>query len=274
MTEAARSKRRIPGKLRLASARPLGGLYVYGIVRAGTPMHGASLEAAGRRAELGTVVCRDLAAVVSAICFDAAERAPTRESVLMHERVHQWLTKDHTVLPMAFGTVFDDRHELRSFLASAYDAFDQALTTLEGKVEYGLQVRYARGFSPAELEAGDRELRRLRDEIVRTADHAARLEYGRRIEAARRARAEGYGRKVLAALRGCLTAGRLKEPLGDAMLMNGALLVPRENAGELARKVHALAARDEALIFRLSGPWPAYDFVTIRLKLESMGGGP
>ena len=53
------------------------------------------------------------------------------------------------------------------------------------------------------------------------------------------------------------------------MIMNAAFLVDRGTADLFDRKVQEIGKRFEGkLKFGYSGPWPPYNFVTIRLQLE------
>jgi hypothetical protein len=51
--------------------------------------------------------------------------------------------------------------------------------------------------------------------------------------------------------------------------MNAAFLVGREKQDQFDQKVHEIGKRYEGkLSFKYTGPWPPYNFVTIRLQLE------
>ena len=52
------------------------------------------------------------------------------------------------------------------------------------------------------------------------------------------------------------------------MILNAAFLVNRRDAREFDRCVKGLGERDEKLTYKYTGPWPPYNFVNIRLKLE------
>ncbi len=52
------------------------------------------------------------------------------------------------------------------------------------------------------------------------------------------------------------------------MILNGAFLVSRDSDGAFDRRVKKMAAQHEKLTFKYTGPWPPYNFVNIRLKLE------
>jgi hypothetical protein len=63
-------------------------------------------------------------------------------------------------------------------------------------------------------------------------------------------------------------ASRANKPIGDKMIMNAAFLVEREREAAFDTRVKTLGARYDTLTFRYTGPWPPYNFVNIRLKLE------
>ena len=53
------------------------------------------------------------------------------------------------------------------------------------------------------------------------------------------------------------------------MILNAAFLVERDSAAQFDERVHEIAQQYEGrLRFNYSGPWPPYNFVNIRLKLE------
>ena len=52
------------------------------------------------------------------------------------------------------------------------------------------------------------------------------------------------------------------------MIMTAAFLISRDQESAFDSKVKAIAARFDKLTFKYTGPWPPYNFVNIRLKLE------
>ena len=58
------------------------------------------------------------------------------------------------------------------------------------------------------------------------------------------------------------------------MILNAAFLVERDKAAEFDAKVQEIARKYEGTLrFLYTGPWPPYNFVNIRLKLEHEGAG-
>src|SRR5437588_417121 len=97
----------------------------------------------------------------------------------------------------------------------------------------------------------------------------ARMQLGRLIDAALSEQADAYIRDVYSVLRDTAVASRANKPIGDKMIMNAAFLVERDREAEFDSKVNELAAKYEGKCsFKYTGPWPPYNFVHIRLKLE------
>jgi hypothetical protein len=70
-------------------------------------------------------------------------------------------------------------------------------------------------------------------------------------------------------LRAICVASRDNKPIGDKMIMNAAFLIERERETEFDAAVNRIAKKfGDPLNFKYTGPWPPYNFVNIRLKLE------
>jgi hypothetical protein len=248
--------------------RPGLGKYVYCIVRSTLPLTFGPIGIGGEPADVYTVNWRELAAVISD--SPPGVQDPTRENVLAHQRVNETVMMDHTVLPMSFGTVFKTREDIIEFLRSAHDAFADVLNKMENKLEFGLKVLWDRDAVLVELEQDDEDIRRLKSEIAsqKGSTYFARMQYGRLVDAALQARSERYVAEIFDGLRDVAVAARSNKPIGDRMIMNAAFLVSRPEEPAFDARVKALGARYDKLTFKYTGPWPPYNFVNIRLKLE------
>ena len=81
--------------------------------------------------------------------------------------------REHTVIPMSFGTVFRSEDDVTELLRSTYQAFSDVLDKMQDKIEFGLKVLWDREKVIANLERENDEIRRLKDEISR---HTATLD--------------------------------------------------------------------------------------------------
>jgi hypothetical protein len=271
-TLARALKRRAPEPARERAARPRPadsrGKYVYCIIQTAEPRRFGAVGIGAEPAEVHTVNFKEIAAVVSDTPLEVYDA--TRENVLAHERVNETVMRATTVIPMSFGTVFKTPEDIVELLRGAYDAFRDVLAKMQDKLEFGLKVLWDRDVMVRDIERDDEDVRRLKKEIAtqRGSTYFARVQYGRLVDQALQLRSERYVHDIFAELRDVSVASRANKPIGDKMIMNAAFLVTRDKESRFDAKVKAIGARYDKLTFKYTGPWPPYNFVNIRLKLE------
>jgi hypothetical protein len=246
------------------------GRYVYGIIEAGESMTFGKTGIGGTGETVYTIHHGDVAAVVSktsVFIFD-----PTRENALAHEHVIETVMKTNTIIPMSFGTVFRTDDDIRQVLKSIYPSLKDVLKQMAGKLEFGLKVTWDRDAVIEELKRDNEEIHRFHIELTKKhlqSTYFARMQLGRMIDKALAERAAEYVRAIYEALRGVCVASRDNKVIGDKMIMNAAFLIDREREGDFDAAVNKIAAKfSDRLNFKYTGPWPPYNFVNIRLKLE------
>ena len=255
----------LPDVERTTAAR---GRYVYCIIRASQALKFGPIGMDEQSPEVYTITYRDMAAVVSDVPI--APLDSTRENVLAHERVNETVMREHTVIPMSFGTIFKTREDILELLRSAYDAFADVLAKMQDKLEFGLKVLWDRDEMVRAIEQEDEDIHRLKSEISsqKGSTYFARMQYGRLIDSALQQRSERYVAEFLQRLRDVSVASRVNRAIGDKMIMNAAFLVQREQETAFDRRIKEIASHYDKLTFKYTGPWPPYNFVNIRLKLE------
>jgi hypothetical protein len=266
--QVAQSEQVAPSETGLETGQQ-GGKYVYCIIRLDRPRDFGEIGIGGQH-RVYTVQHEDLAAVVSdtpIVIYD-----PTRENVLAHEFVNETVMREFTVIPMSFGTVFRSEEDVSELLRSTYRAFTDVLDKMQDKIEFGLKVLWDRDKVMEQIERENDEIRRLKDEITRnvaSSTYFARMQLGRLVEAAMEEASNRYVTDVHEALRPVAVASRSNKVIGDRMIMNAAFLVERSREREFDEKVKDVGRRYESsLTFKYTGPWPPYNFVNIKLKLE------
>jgi len=244
------------------------GKYVYCIIHADEPLRFGPIGFGSPAGEVYTVHYEDIAAVVADAPMEVLDA--TRENVLAHERVNEAVMKFQTVIPMSFGTVFKTRDDIVELLRGAHGAFQDVLAKMENKVEFGLKALWDREAMIRQIEHEDEDIRRLKTEIAaqKGSTYFARVQYGRLVDGALQSRSEQYVGEIFEALRDVSVASRANKPIGDKMILNAAFLVDRARESGFDARVKALGAKYDTLTFRYTGPWPPYNFVNIRLKLE------
>ncbi len=246
------------------------GRYVYGIIESSSTETFGKSGIGGAGEVVYTVNHGDVAAVVSrtsVFIFD-----PTRENALAHEHVIETVMKTNTIIPMSFGTVFRTDDDIKEVLKSIYPSLKDVLKQMAGKLEFGLKVTWDRERVIDELKRDHEDIHRFHMELTRKhlqSTYFARMQLGRMIDKALAERAADYVREIYDALRSICVASRDNKPIGDKMIMNAAFLLQREREADFDAAVNKVAQKfSDRLNFKYTGPWPPYNFVNIRLKLE------
>ncbi|HTC95045.1 MAG TPA: GvpL/GvpF family gas vesicle protein [Terriglobales bacterium] len=247
-----------------------GAVYVYGVISGEETRNFGKTGIGGEGADVFTVYYRDLAAVVSkvkALIFD-----PTRENALAHEHVVEAVMRTHTIIPMSFGTIFRSQDDIREVLKSIYPSLQDVLQKMEGKIEFGLKVTWDRDKVIEELKRDDEEIHKFNAELARKhlqSTYFARMQLGRMIDRALIDRSAEIVSQIYTDLRPVCVASRDNKPIGDRMIMNAAFLLERKREEEFDRTVNKISQKfGDLLSFKYTGPWPPYNFVNVRLKLE------
>lgn len=246
------------------------GKYVYCIIKsAETRDFGPiGIGEGGRR--VYTVHYGDIAAVVSDTPIQIYD--PTREHVMAHELVNETVMQEFTVIPMSFGTIFRTEQDIVELLKSTYGAFSDVLEKMRDKIEFGLKVVWDRDRVVAWLEGEDEEIRKLKQEIessTQASTYFARMQLGRLMESSLDELASEYVTDILESLKPVSIASRSNKVIGDQMILNAAFLVERSGEQPFDAAVDALSQKyEDVLSFKYTGPWPPYNFVNIKLKLE------
>lgn len=252
------------------------GIYVYCIIESQEPRSFGKIGIGGRGDDVFTVHYKELAAVVSRTPLMVYD--PTRENALTHEHVNEIVMIDNgfTPVPMSFGTLFKTEDDIVEFLKDTYDALRDVLRKMKDKLEFGLKVNWDRDMVLADVERDYEEIRRLKAQIEgdqQSSTYFARMQLGRLVEQALAEKSETFVREIYDELREAAIASRSNKVIGDRMIMNAAFLVEREKADFFDKKVQEIGRRYEGkLKFTYTGPWPPYNFVTIRLQLERSAG--
>src|SRR5918998_766612 len=140
------------------------GKYVYCIIKSPKPREFGQIGIGEGANPVYTVHFGELAAVVSDTPIRIYD--PTRENVLAHELVNETVMREHTVIPMSFGTIFRTRDDIVELLKSTYQAFEDVLEKMRDKIEFGLKVLWDRDRVVAQIENQDEDIGRLKGEIT------------------------------------------------------------------------------------------------------------
>jgi Gas vesicle synthesis protein GvpL/GvpF len=173
-----------------------------------------------------------------------------------HEAVLDAVLAAGDLVPFRMCTIYRSPDTVRHMLATEAERLKRALDRLRGKAEWGVKA-FVR--APAAAQAAGRPSSGAEYLARRSAERRqAALEDDALVAAAAGVHArlaQGASAAVLAAPQDRRLHGRDTE-----MMLNASYLVERERAGDFAGLVESLDA--DGLALELTGPWPAYHFVT------------
>jgi hypothetical protein len=183
-----------------------------------------------------------------------------------HEAVLERVLQSTTLVPLRLCTLYRNLDGVRRLLRESRETLIEGLDQVEGCVELGVKVFAVAGGVPVGAEgASDAEAQSSGAEYL-----SRRRRERDRAERAREERAqsaEAVHERVSALSRAAIAnPPQRREAHGrDAdMLLNGAYLVERDAVSDVADALADLRAQWEprGLELELTGPWPAYNFVT------------
>jgi Gas vesicle synthesis protein GvpL/GvpF len=238
------------------------GIYVYAIVAAGDLPDQEFAGLAGAPLEL--VELGPLAAVVSPARSDVP--ASVRADLMAHTRVLDWLAERATVIPVAFGTIVEDRETvIAGVLEPGAEVYVDMLGRLRGTSQYNLRGVYVRERVLSEIVLADpglAELHRRTRDLPQDQPHPELIRLGEAVSVALERRRADDSDRILRAVSPHVTD--LRDRVGSDMdqVFNVAMLVPESHRLAVESTLEEIAeVEHERLRLQLTGPFPAYDFV-------------
>lgn len=224
--------------------------YVYGVARRVPQIARAGIVAA----DVSAVEHAGLVAIVSRV--PSPDVRATRRDLLAHQEVLQEAFGNGPVVPLRFGTVFDDAAAVVSeLLAPRRDALLRLLARFENVAELSVRAHYVEDAVLREIVRDDARVARLRES---GADVALGEAVVAALQAKRAAEAAGIERRLARLAEDAV----VEEPRTEYELFRGAFLVEQERIADFDTAMNELArARDGCVVFKYVGPLPPHSFV-------------
>jgi hypothetical protein len=250
-------------------------LYVYGIVREAdaAALGPIGLEVGGKAADVFPVVEGEVGAMVSAL--PAKGRVlPIRKNLEAQNKVLRELTKaPGGVLPVRFGHLVPSLRDVRRILADRQVDILRELTALDGKVEMALGLSWDVDNVFAFLTSQHPDLAAMRDEMFadgREPSRDERMMLGRAFSMALDEERTRYAEQMTEALDPFVVDIREDKPRAEKQILSFALLCERDGLSRLDAQVQELAAKlPDQLVFRFTGPFAPFHFVSVELEDEA-----
>ena len=246
-------------------------IHVFGVTHAGAAIP-EGLEGPGDPAHPVRSVEHDgIAAAVADI--DAPPR--NREALNTHQQVQGELVSHVTLVPLRFGTMFEDEKELvQGLLESHADELKGLLADVEDRVQLTLKAIYHEDVVLREVVKADPELKGASERLRASgAGQDAWVALGERVAHAVQARREADENAIVARLEPVCERIIVEAPGHEREVARLQLLVHRDRRKPLDDAVAALAAeQEERYVVRYVGPLAPYSFCDVALEAESAWG--
>lgn len=242
------------------------GCYLYGITDA------VEFPSLGNIGINGATVYPVAQGPISALVSDITEKRirPERKNLVAHHAVVKRVMEQTTVLPVAFGTIADDRKSLLDILKENGNAFLEQLDRVRGKVEMGLRVTWDVPNIFEYFVKQHPELAELRDTVLgkqRGPSQEDKLELGRLFDRLLAQDREQHAEAVMDVLAPHCADIKENQPREEREVMHLACLVERNAKKGFEDGVFEAAQLfDNSYAFDFNGPWAPHHFVSVALE--------
>ncbi|WP_134699219.1 GvpL/GvpF family gas vesicle protein [Ammoniphilus sp. YIM 78166] len=243
------------------------GIYVFCAFQADVPEAFGTAILNGNETPVFSLRYKDIAL---AVCQVDQEVLPTRENLMAHQKVIAKVMEKHAVVPMSFGNVFHDEKNALYITEHLYEQLRELLPHLENKIEVGLKIVAEEHWLQEEWQKDPTFKKWSGKGTLQSAgafyDRITMGELAQKFFLSLRSKVET---DIYVPLSVLAESSKLNDVLSEKMLLNAAFLIDRNLEKEFDEKVNSLFEEWEGkVVFKYSGPWPAYNFVNIRLKIE------
>ncbi|MEH7012468.1 GvpL/GvpF family gas vesicle protein [Neobacillus niacini] len=241
------------------------GVYIFCAIREKAPKKFGTVHLNERKSGVYTIHFNNVAMVVSKV---AGEVLPTRNNLMAHQQKISEVMKQYSVIPMSFGNVFHSKNDVLLIMEHLDEEFEKLFSQLENKMEVGLKVI-------PKKEWVDQEMKKdplLNEWKIKQKDHAnfyEQIQIGEQAKKFILHLEEKAATEIFESLLELAEAGKQNKTIPGKTLLNAAFLIDSTNEESFDKKVNDLYEiwKDKAE-FKYSGPWAAYNFVNIRLRIE------
>jgi len=234
--------------------------YGFGIIRANS-IEIESLKLGPKQEFLCLAVEGELGMLCAKIEDDLMTTA-TRESMSLYTDVLCQVIKHTTVMPLRFGTLFDQEEEILKVLKKEKKSYLKFLTNLDNKIEVELKVWWKKE-SFQETMMKNKRLGRWKKALERGEGQGYDVvEFGKAIMEVADYERKEVEKSFLATLRPLAAEWVVKDPMDEFQAFDGVFLVERQKEKDFDQAVGALYEKCSAfMIFKYTGPWAPHHFV-------------
>ncbi|SDX95962.1 GvpL/GvpF family gas vesicle protein [Salimicrobium album] len=247
------------------------GIYLFGIIRSEEKESFGPVTFDEETTETYTVNFKEAAAVVAPVSKRIF--TPNRKNLTAHQGVISgMMKKEFDVVPVSFGNVFRSEEDVNALLENLHPELVKLFPEVHGKIEVGLKVTAKKEWLE-ELTSGNETLtaqKKRVDAKSKEAGYFDRMKLGEMAANLVKEKREEVEKNIHSTLESQAVSAKSNEPSGEKMLLNGAYLIEKEKEEAFDEAVNELHEQwKDKVDFHYTGPWPAYNFINMKLKVEN-----
>jgi hypothetical protein len=247
------------------------GKYIYCIIDSNIPESFGNVGIGGRGDEVYTVCYKNISAVISS--SPIKDYRVSRINMIPHEKNIEEAMKDHTVLPVKFGTITktDEDDEMKNILSREYGRFNDMLKKMKDKKELGLKAIFKEDVIFKHILEKYAEITKLKEVIASKPPektHFQRAKIGEMVGKALENEKALYRKRILNALSPLSEDEKTNKEYGERMIINAAFLVNDKKEERFDKAINKLDEEYGDLIrFKFVGLVPPFNFVNLVIKI-------
>lgn len=244
------------------------GVYIFCAIQEKEPKKFGSVQFNGKKSGVYTIHYKDVAIVAAKV---SGEVLPSRNNLMAHQKTISQVMKNYSLIPISFGNVLHSKNDVLLITEHLYEEFEKLFPQLENKIEVGLKVIAQKEWIEQEME-NDPVLMEWKTSMKDTIDPAnfyEQIRIGEHAQIFFKALEKEVEKNIYASLLELAEAGKQNDTAPGKTLLNAAFLLDSKSEKAFDKRVNDLYElwKDKAE-FKYTGPWPAYNFVNIRLRIE------
>ncbi len=244
--------------------------YLYCVIDSAPGRHFTTPGVGDLTGKVHTINYKDIAMVVSDVTEDIID--PIRKNVLGHEKVNAEALQGATVVPMRFGMVVPTKEDVLRILKINYPELVFVLRKLKNKIELGLTVSWEKDNFIEAVSSKNPNIDLLKKKIDKAKPeqvYSLQIQLGQIVEAVVEQERAIWREQVHRDLVPGAIDFRINDTIGEKMVLNATFLVEKSKEADFDQLVDKFYLKyREGYLFKYSGPWPPWNFVTINLKME------
>ncbi|MFB5662563.1 GvpL/GvpF family gas vesicle protein [Alteribacillus sp. HJP-4] len=245
------------------------GVYMFCVIEENQPQKFGHATLAGGERPVYTIHKNNRAMVVADAPIQIYD--PSRKNLKAHQEIVEKVMKDYDIIPMSFGNVLQGQEDILILMDKLDEQFDEIFPKIKNKIEVGLKVIGNKEWlsQKANQQPNVKALQNRMQGKEANASYYDRMQLGESAHKFMIALHSEFEEEVFQPLAKIADAAKSNEVISERMLLNASFLVDKKDEEAFDKKVNKIYNEwEDKADFKYTGPWPAYNFIDIKLKAK------